>query len=788
MLDFLGRRLLCDDGGILESDESSADRTNSCRLLQCRMKKLIYSLPYKPTDFVSSTVCYYPFHSIIIMSLTSLMASGLRHKPVSINIQRLRTILHQQRCCGLHSSTKPSAIIAGAVDSKRKMGGIHLSRAEMNQFWEDLNWDTNKTADDTAETNLLSSGANRARTDDSNKSTVATARKEFVFSKIRLGDGEFEGKIEQSLMLSGHLDTAIDILRDWHQAWIESPTLCIQPTFAAYSRVIFRLQQMTGYAAAEQAGKVLQMLLEMIDSHGLNADNKSLKSLYQIVIQLYTPNIAIYETNNLDIGAIGVLMRSATEAERWLRSLEDRQDVVSKHMVPDRSLAYTAVLSGYARAAIAIKAARKTSKVDRDHLAYLGLTTAQGADRLLLHMETRHAYGKTIPPSLHCYKAVLTAWSTIETLEGADNAHEIMVKMDSKVGSIDSKSFSTVLHALSAVSTNDLYHPQNEQHPALKALQVLYEMEERRRNGQNIWQTVNNYNLVLSALGQARMEVDGEDFGPLAPAPLATSLTLRLEMECEKGAIEGAPDLYTNGGLLQSWCHHPNHNEAVSYIEVTVERMERLFEGDNHNVKPGAMSNWFSRAIRAIGKSSLPDAPQRCEAILDRMTHYPHYKCYEYVATILAWANPNNPNLQDRAVNAKRILRRVAKPNTKCYTAVLRACLYDDDANTALSIAEEMCHEAPPHYSVFVLIMEVYNQHLPAGTKRDEKLREVFEMACKEGCVHFYVTQKLEEGVSRSVLVDLVGESNVEKLSKRPVVWRQENFAPEWTANVVNEK
>jgi hypothetical protein len=129
-------------------------------------------------------------------------------------------------------------------------------------------------------------------------------------------------------------------------------------------------------------------------------------------------------------------------------------------MIPNKTFTYTAVFSGYARAALSIKAARKVKeKNDKDHLAYLAFTNAQRVDQLLTHMETRHSFGKTFAPNKYCYKAVLTAWSTLETLEGANRSHAIMLKMDAKLGHIDSNSFSTVLQALGAVSTREEYHP-----------------------------------------------------------------------------------------------------------------------------------------------------------------------------------------------------------------------------------------------------------------------------------------------------------------------------------------
>lgn len=673
-----------------------------------------------------------------------------------------------------------------------------MSRVEMKQIWNDLDWNKTTTKECTEKSAVADTASSLQQQQESDalslSSTKENARKQIVYSQVTttLGDG-LEGQIEQSLKLSGHLDIAVDILRDWHQLWKDNPSICRKPTLSSYTGVIFRLQKESGFDAAEKAEQVLELLLEMVDRYGMEISNNAVKSLYQVVIQLYTPNVAPWSSHIKDVG---VLIRSANRAEGLLRSLEDRQDVISEHMIPNKTFTYTAVFSGYARAALSIKAARKVKeKNDKDHLAYLAFTNAQRVDQLLTHMETRHSFGKTFAPNKYCYKAVLTAWSTLETLEGANRSHAIMLKMDAKLGHIDSNSFSTVLQALGAVSTREQYHPDNENHPAVKALQTLYEMEERRSNGQDLHQQVANFNVVIRALGQARLPQDVEqDFGPLAPAPLATSLVLRLQTDMDKDIrmvkTEG-PDLYTYGNLLLAWSHHPNHDEAVDYILSTVERMERLLlqqGGEHKKVPPGVIAHWLSSAMGTIAKSTLPDAPQHCEAILDYMEQhsYHHYKHYEYVAAILAWSNPKNPHLKDRAVHAKRLLKRLAKPNLKCYTAVLRACTYHDknDAQTSLAIAEEIYHEAQPNPSIFGRMMDVYIQQMPAGKDRDERLRQMFDRACKEGRFHFIVAQKLEEGASHDVFLELIGETNAKKVIDRQTL-KREDFPPEWMANVV---
>ena len=662
--------------------------------------------------------------------------------------------------------------------TSRKLG-IHLTRAEMQQLWDDLDWNNVQVLANKPQTKVKHQSIVQTPETTATKKLTDNIRKELVVSRIMLG-GDFEGQLEQCIKLTGHLDTAVDILQDWHQIWKKNPTLCRQPKLSAYSGVMFRLQMESGYHAAEQAAKILTLLVEMMDNFGLIVENNPLKNLYEIVIQLYSPNVAPPSKRRPDVA---ILIQSAKKADVWLRALEDCQDIRSKHMTPYKTLSYTAVLSGYARAALAIKSAWQMSNSDeRDHLAYIALTNANEANQLLLHMETRHSFGKTVTPNIYCYKAVLTAWSTIPTLEGANQAHATMLKMDSQMGRIDDKSFSTVLQALGTVASKVPYHPDDDTHPATKALQTLFEMEERRKNGQVITQVVSNYNVVIRALGRAIMFERGEDFGPLAPAPLATSLTLRLQSEFEMGTISQGPDIFTNGGMLHVWSHHPNPNEAVEYLEVTLDRMDYLLKG-KHRVKPGAIAMWFTSAIGAISKSTLPDAPQRCEAVLNRMVSYPHDRYHEFIATIMAWANPDNLSLRDRALNAKRILKRVQRPSPQCYTAVMKACAHDDDVSTALSIAEEMFQEAPVHFSIFGGMMEVYIEQLPAGKERDMKLRQVFDKACTEGCVHSYVTVKLQEGASQSLVVELMGEANAMKLMQQKVLSRGD-LAEEWTCNV----
>ena len=687
----------------------------------------------------------------------------VRYKPAAMQ----RAWMDHHRFTSLAISTR---------ETSHKLG-IQLSRAEMKQLWNELDWENNVEAD-----NPHAKVKHQNKIQSLSSADVDGVRKEFVVSQIMIG-GDFEGQLEQCLKLTDHLDTAVDILQDWHQIWKQNPTLCKKPIFSAYSGVMFRLQMESGYHAAEQAAKILTLLVEMIDNFGMVVENGPLKNLYEIVIQLYSPNIAPPSKGILDVG---ILTQSAKKADVWLRALEDCQDVRSKHMIPHKRLSYTAILSGYARAALAIKTELKKSMPDeRDALAYTALINAHAANQLLLHMETRHSFGKTLAPNIYCYKAVLTAWSTIPTLEAANQAHATMFKMDAQVGRIDDKSFSTVLQALGTVTSTKPYHPDDDSHPAAKALQTLFQMEDRRRNGQEILQLVRNFNVVIRALGRARMP-EGEDFGPLAPAPLATSLTLRLQSEFEMGTISQGPDIFTNGGMIIVWSHHPNRNEAVEYLEVTLEQMERLLK-EKYWVDPGIITMWFSAALGAIAKSTLPDAPQRCEAILDRRTSYHIHRKHEYIATIMAWANPDNLNLKDRALNARRILKRVPRPSHECYTAVMRACAHDDDVSTALSIAEEIFQEAPVHFSIFGGMMEVYIEQLPAGKERDMKLRQVFDKACKEGCVHSYVTTKLQEGASQSLLVELMGEAKAMKLAEQNVLSRGD-LAEEWTCNVLEAK
>eukprot|EP00536_Pseudo-nitzschia_multiseries_P009406 jgi/Psemu1/306490/fgenesh1_kg.261_\ len=263
-------------------------------------------------------------------------------------------------------------------------------------------------------------------------------------------------------------------------------------------------------------------------------------------------------------------------------------------------------------------------------------------------------------------------------------------------------------------------------------------------------------------LMKARLSSGGEDSDE-------TVQSLFIEME-EEGF---EPQTSAYNVLIRSVAS--NHGGTQEAEAILFEMIERFQKGE-HNVKPDSDTvravivayNGRGRKFTASSVASkVEQLMQIREGLLTREESGSDERIYRLALGIVGRTRDSK-----KAARANRLLHKYNGKSLYLHYLVLKACAYTDGDSkekfeafqVALSIFKEVksSPELGVDSSIAGMFIKACNKLMPAGPKRDDIVKKVFQDCCAQGFVNNFVLNEFGRASSESLRLELLGESSTD--------------------------
>ena len=185
------------------------------------------------------------------------------------------------------------------------------------------------------------------------------------------------------------------------------------------------------------------------------------------------------------------------------------------------------------------------------------------------------------------------------------------------------------------------------------------------------------------------------------------------------------PDIVAYTSMMNVWGHCGEPSKAETLLETLLQKYER--SNQNPRFKPNVQT--FTTVLSAWSHSRDPDAPERAEALLQRMTPFGIQPNEVSYSTLLdAWAKSNHPHAADKAQAILDHMRTspYIKPNVISYTTVVKAYAKQGRAEEAEALLEDMLTQegAPkPDVYTFSSVLHAWSKsQCPRAAERAEAI------------------------------------------------------------------
>mmetsp|Transcript_21512 Transcript_21512/g.30828 ORF Transcript_21512/g.30828 Transcript_21512/m.30828 type:complete len:976 (-) Transcript_21512:1166-4093(-) len=408
------------------------------------------------------------------------------------------------------------------------------------------------------------------------------------------------------------------------------------PNNMAYNMLITALSRSHDPKAGEKSEQILNRMQELYEqSPRLRANVRPDKFTFASVLDAWY-KVATSSNHYRDSDA------AARRAEAILRRMKNRKkDGVQCYVKPNSVVVSTVICAFTATA----QNARKTGNHGAARVA------AQRAFALLEGQIQSYLDGdQDMQPKLIIFNRVMDAFAKTfgpvraeEILSNLEQLHQTCTGIEGP----DVYSYTIVITAWSKCATRDAAERADA---ILQRMEALYLAGATKARPNNF-----TYNAVIIAYSRNRQGV--------VSAEKAEKLLERME---RLTSIEGAekssnsasvgkhddlrPDKITFSSVMVAWMNSNEPALAYSRVIALHEQMERLYHEGNEKCKPDTVS--FSILISALAKSNEEDAPQKAEAVINRMKKFEgglRPNVYTYNSLILAWVNSNQPDAMEKA-------------------------------------------------------------------------------------------------------------------------------------------
>ena len=364
-------------------------------------------------------------------------------------------------------------------------------------------------------------------------------------------------------------------------------------------------------------------------------------------------------------------------------------------------------------------------------------------------MQDRFEAGNTsVQPNAASFRSVLLAWQRAgEVNDAAQRAQRMLEWMISlyEAGANDdaqpnTECFDIVMHAWSISG-----HP----HTPRKVEELLVTMDRLYRDGNSsVKPHTRSYNYVLSAWSKS-----GQPGAARRAQEVLDHMNKLSQLEYPYNEIR--PDFNSYNTVSSTWAHS-GEKCAARKAESVLKKMEEAYKttGDPSLLPDSVTYNvcidaWSQTKSMAKTNGRLPYEAAR--KVLDRQI-----SLYEQEST------------------------QKCRPDVYGYTSVIKACenmavRSKRQREKAFAVAEatfsELCSSdyASANHVAYGTMLKCVAHLLPRGSpRRNQIARQVFEKACRDGCVGSMVMSRFKEAATPALYQELMG--NVKK-SNLPYDW-----------------
>jgi len=366
---------------------------------------------------------------------------------------------------------------------------------------------------------------------------------------------------------------------------------------------------------------------------------------------------------------------------------------------------------------------------------------AQRAEQILIEMQDRFEAGNTcVQPNTASFRSVLLAWQRSgETNDAAQRAQRMLNWMISlnQAGANDEAQPNTECFDIAMHAWTISGHPDTPR----MVEELLVTMDRLYRDG-NVSAKPNTrcYNYVLSAWSQS-----GQPGAAKRAQEVLDHMSKLSQLEYPYNQIK--PDFNSYNTVSRTWA---NSHEKCSArkAESVLKRMETSYkETGDPSLQPDSVM--FNVCI---------DAWSQTKSMAKTNGRLP----YEAARNIL-----------DRQISLYEDGAQNCRPDVYGYTSVVKACenlasRSKRQREKAFGVAEatflELCGSdyASANHVAYGTMLKCVAHLLPQGSPRREQIaRQVFEKACRDGCVGSMVLSRFKEAATPALYKELMG--NVKK-------------------------
>ena len=460
------------------------------------------------------------------------------------------------------------------------------------------------------------------------------------------------------------VEKAQGILEHWHME-AQKSTSCSSPSWQAHEDILrgWKRIGLESYDphAAEQADKVLQLLLKLVDRKEIEIKGP-LHVLFTWVMRMWlrapqSHNRGQSSSSEHSMMVAKSLLESTTRASELLLQLEQRSDIINdeKRCKPPDNSAYIAILNAFNNASMAASkvglSSRKTDAkgIYNSDAIRIAEMAARGSEDVLMRMEKRAqvpAYGLS-PPNIYDFRAVVSTWTNANTRQGLSKAHKLTSRMEDARHLQDSAEilcYRKMLEACARISRLEEYDAEDSEAPANKALSLLIRMDPELLSRLDLGyvsflaEDVEHpdkclsrvplrdaicYGMVIQTLAQTDVGTDPFLLN-VTPAMLAETVLDRMEELCSTGELDTAPNSHCYGNVIRAYSLWANRSADKSVLIPRVERIlkrleEHILRGEQISANTDEVTRWCNQAMRILAEKTFGGSPSRANEFLKRM-------------------------------------------------------------------------------------------------------------------------------------------------------------------------
>ena len=491
-----------------------------------------------------------------------------------------------------------------------------------------------------------------------------------------------------------------------------------------------------------------------------------------------------------------------------------------------------AVIDGYARRAAKTRRRNRNRKNNNQKSDGSGPLDAERLLFELMDDAEKTAVGEEpLLPTSACCNAVIKAWARQNSREGAERAHEILVRMEyfATTGTDGGGraihptvySYATVVTAWNrgvggheaAKRANTILHRLLEKNKEVqKARAKARRKDDKSPNQEEQFEGVplivpNTilFNAVIDCWAQSSH-------------PTAGTKALDLLKLMKGVGGDALPDAVTYRSVINAFAasSHINAAQSAEGVMAMAQQDGILIDTRTYNV-----------VLKAWSASAAPNAAKKAEKLLVEMIEAQKAgdiiigpDAYSWSTVLSSLAKSTEPgkarrasNLLDAFADYSKKTSRVgddgSKPNTSCYNTVLNACAFsamasEEERKEALKIAVETFQEllnmdgVEADYITYGTMLKCIANLVPPESidNRNQLASKIFQRCAGSGFVNGLVLKEFKRCVSNDCLLDVAGDGGARmdrrkggsSLDRLAASITLSSLPREWKANVLESR